>query len=258
MPQPSRSRCRPVLAARVMAIAVLAILLVSPLGVSSALAQELCVELELVLAVDASSSIKGDEFALQVQGYASAFRDPSVIEAVQELGGGGIAVTLVQWSASHQMYQSVPWTHVYDRASGEALARSIEKNFWSFTPFGTALGDAIEYALGLFEANGYLGRRMAIDISADERANTGKHPSLAQPLAARAGVTVNGLVVLDRQRDLVAYFREHVIVGQGAFVEVVERKEDLARSIRRKLVREITGEPVASLGNGPFGPIARY
>ena len=214
---------------------------------AQATASELPVALELVLAVDASSSIQSEEFDLQVQGYANAFRDPAVIASIQDLGEAGIAVTLVQWSAGHQMYQSVPWTHVYDAASGEGLARAIERNFWSFTAFGTALGGAIEFSLGLFAGNGFAGQRQTIDISADERANTGKHPSQTQPLARAAGVTVNGLVVLDTELDLPEYFRNHVIVGEDAFVEVVEKKTDLARSIIRKLVREISGRPVAQL-----------
>ena len=243
---------------RLAALAVLAIAVLSPPGIRPAHPQSANqpVELELVLAVDASSSIQSDEFDLQVQGYANAFRDPSVIEAIEELGGGGIAVTLVQWSATHQMYQSVPWTHVHDRASGEQLAQSIERNFWTFTPFGTALGDAIEYSVGLFETSGYAGRRQAIDISADERANMGKHPSRVQQLALDAGITVNGLVVLDKQLDLVAYFLEHVIVGDGAFVEVVEQKQDLANSIKRKLVREISG--IASLRKNGSRLVTRY
>ncbi len=219
------------------------------------------VELELVLAVDASSSIQSEEFDLQVRGYSNAFRDPRVISAIKDLGGGGIAVTLVQWSAGHQMYQRVPWTQVRDQASGEALARSIEKNFWVFTPFGTALGDAMEFSLGLFAGNGFSGRRKVIDISADEGANTGTHPAQVQGLAMAAGVTINGLAVMDSEPDLVAYFQRHVIVGEDAFVEVVEEKGDLANSIIRKLVREISGKAIAqfetpakdtTFGTGPM------
>ena len=88
-------------------------------------------------------------------------------------------------------------------------------------------------------------------------ANTGKHPSSTQPLARAAGITVNGLVVLDTELDLPAYFEEHVIVGEDAFVEVVEEKQDLARSIIRKLVREISGQPMASLNPGRTDLAAR-
>src|SRR3546814_9060905 len=40
------------------------------------------VELELVLAVDASSSVSPEEFNLQMGGFAGAFREPSVIAAI--------------------------------------------------------------------------------------------------------------------------------------------------------------------------------
>ncbi len=40
------------------------------------------VDLQLVLAVDASASIDVREFRLQMSGIAAAFRDPAVIDAI--------------------------------------------------------------------------------------------------------------------------------------------------------------------------------
>src|SRR5690606_33762058 len=56
------------------------------------------VELELVLAVDTSSSVSPEEFDLQMRGFAGAFRDPTVIAAIGATGGSGIAVAMIQWS----------------------------------------------------------------------------------------------------------------------------------------------------------------
>ena len=53
------------------------------------------VELELVLAVDASSSVDDGEFALQMQGIAAAFRNPDVQAAIRGTGDRGIAGTPV-------------------------------------------------------------------------------------------------------------------------------------------------------------------
>ena len=47
------------------------------------------VALELVLAVDASSSVDQQEFDLQVSGYVNAFRDPDVIAAITAQRPGG-------------------------------------------------------------------------------------------------------------------------------------------------------------------------
>ncbi len=63
-----------------------------------ALAQERSVDLELVLAVDASASVSGEEFDLQVRGLAEAFRHRSVVQAIRAAGDLGLAVALVQWA----------------------------------------------------------------------------------------------------------------------------------------------------------------
>ena len=110
------------------------------------------VDLELVLAIDASSSIAGEEFELQINGYEQAFRDPAVVAAILALQPHGIAVTLVQWSASFQQFQSVPWQHVCDAESAERFAAAIEANSRRFVGFGTAIGSAIAYSVGLFSS----------------------------------------------------------------------------------------------------------
>src|SRR3546814_19141027 len=61
------------------------------------------VELELVLAVDASSSVSPEEFNLQMGGFAGAFREPSVIAAIAATGGSGIAVSMIQRSAARRV-----------------------------------------------------------------------------------------------------------------------------------------------------------
>ena len=204
------------------------------------------VDLLLVLAVDTSSSIKSAEYAIQAQGYAEAFRDPLIIRAIQDLGNNGLGVTFLQWSASFQMFQSVGWTRVHDGESAEAFARAIETNLRRFSAFGTALGDAIGHSVDLIGQSPFTGRRRVIDISADERSNMGAHPSRTRQRAADAGITVNGLVILNSQADLVEYFTSHVISGDDAFVIVVNDKGDVADAIKRKLLREIIG-PVAGL-----------
>lgn len=207
------------------------------------------VDLELVLAIDSSSSIAGEEFELQINGYAQAFRDPAVIAAIMALQPHGIAVTLVQWSASFQQFQSVPWHHVRDAESAEAFAAAIEANSRQFVGFGTAIGSAIAYSVGLFGASRFAGRRRVIDISADERSNMGSHPSYMRKSAVDAGITVNGLAVLEGDDSLPDYFREFVITGTASFVVSVESYRHIAQAVRRKLLRELSA-PVAWKSTG--------
>jgi len=221
--------------ARLAIAALLAILVLFPSGTRA----QSPVDLELVLAIDASSSIAGEEFELQINGYAQAFRDPAVIAAITALQPDGIAVTLVQWSASFQQFQSVPWQHVRDAESAERFAAAIEANSRRFVGFGTAIGSAIAYSVGLFDSNGFTGRRRVIDISADERSNMGSHPSYLRKSAVDAGITVNGLAVLEGDDSLPGYFRDFVITGTASFVVSVDSYQNIAQAVRRKLLREL-------------------
>ncbi len=209
------------------------------------------VELELVLLADASSSIRGNEFDLQVGGYANAFRDQGVIDAILGLGGNGIAVTFVQWSATFQQFDTVAWRHVRTRADADDFARAVETQARRFQGFGTATGDAMAYGARLFDGNGFAGRRRVIDISSDEHSNQGLHPRSVRGAVLDKGITINGLVILDDAFDLAAYFTESVIGGPGAFVMAVDSYRDFAQAIKLKLVREISGEPLAALRPAP-------
>ncbi len=83
------------------------------------------VELELVLAVDASSSVDDGEFALQMQGIAAAFRHADVQAAIHGIGDRGIAVALIQWSDFVGQRTAVDWTGVRDAGGAAAVADDI-------------------------------------------------------------------------------------------------------------------------------------
>src|SRR5262245_15240771 len=85
------------------------------------------VDLQLVLAVDASGSVDQRRFELQMQGYVAAFRDPRVLYAIQAGSIQAIAVTMVQWTGpSLQMQiQVLPWTLIKDATTAQAFAAAI-------------------------------------------------------------------------------------------------------------------------------------
>src|SRR6187551_3287141 len=75
-----------------------------------AAAEDLPVDLELVLAVDISLSMDEDEQRLQRDGYAAAFRHPEIIEAIRSGPHGRIAATYVEWAGENFQRTVVPWT----------------------------------------------------------------------------------------------------------------------------------------------------
>ena len=98
------------------------------------------VDLELVLAVDTSSSVSEHEFALQILGLAQAFQDPSVIAAIENSAPNGIAVSVIQWSGAGWQEQTVPFSFVDDAASSYLLAGKIAASKRAIIGGPTALG----------------------------------------------------------------------------------------------------------------------
>src|SRR5215510_6706203 len=84
------------------------------------------VDLQLVLAVDASGSVNQYRFDLQKQGYAAAFRNPRVLNAIRQGIAGAIAVTMTQWTGPDMQVQAVDWTVIRDEASANAFAAAID------------------------------------------------------------------------------------------------------------------------------------
>jgi hypothetical protein len=210
------------------------------------------VDLELVLAVDASGSVDAREFDLQTHGLAAAFREPDVIAAIEAYAPAGLAVALVQWSGRHQETVVVDWTRLDDAASAIAFARKIEASGrWLLGE--TAIADALEFSIGLLEHNQFAGTRRVIDISGDGPTNSGRVPDPVRDGAVAAGITINGLAIVNEVPILEAYYAQHVIGGPDAFVLSARTYDDFARALRLKLLREIEGAPLSDLGI--FGPV---
>ena len=205
------------------------------------------VELELLLAVDASSSVDGTEFELQIQGIANAFRDPSVLRAIIDTGQQGIAVSVMQWSGGGRQDLTVNWTRVYDIDSAARLSETIAAMPRVVPGGDTSLRGAIRYATRQFDDNGLTGARKVIDISGDGgaiRFGVGT-PNEARDEAVARHITINGLAILNEVPNLDSYYAEHVIGGAGAFVMTAADYDDFGNAIIRKLIQEIGERPIA-------------
>jgi hypothetical protein len=198
------------------------------------------VDLQLVLAVDASGSVDQHRFDLQKQGYAAAFRNPRVLRSIRSAGAAGaVAVTMVQWTGPRLQIQVVPWTLVTDEASVNALASAIESTPRQLFGGGTSISGAIDYAMQLFPNVQYRGTRRVIDVSGDGSNNAGRSVTLARDEAVSAGVAINGLPILALEPTLDRYYTENVIGGPGAFVIAAENYDTFADAILKKLITEI-------------------
>src|SRR5205814_1493982 len=110
-------------------------------------ARETAVDLNLVLAVDASGSVDNSRFALQNHGYAEAFRNPKVLAAIRAGALQTVAVSMVQWTGPALHVVVVPWTVVSDQRSAAALAAAIDSSPRRMFGGGTSLSGAIDYGV---------------------------------------------------------------------------------------------------------------
>src|SRR5919108_4802751 len=136
-------------------------------GVCTLAFAQTAVDLQLVLAVDASGSVDQRRFELQKQGYAAAFRDPRVLHAIQSGAAQAIAVTMVQWTGPELQLQVLPWTLIKDATTAHAFAAAIAATPRQLFSGGAPLTGAIHYAVPLILESPFKGARLVIDISGD-------------------------------------------------------------------------------------------
>jgi hypothetical protein len=208
-------------------------------GFPTAAAERQAVDLELVLAVDVSSSVDDGEYLLQMHGLAFAFRHPDVVSAIESSTIGGIAVAVVHWSDANRQVLAVDWTAVWDQTSAADLADRISEVPRRIAGGPTSISGAIEFSRRQIESNGYDGARLTIDVSGDGRANSGPQPVVARDRATAAGITINGLAILNEEPFVDRYYRHSVIGGREAFVIPASDYDAFAAAMVEKLIREI-------------------
>ncbi|MDQ2102619.1 DUF1194 domain-containing protein [Azospirillum isscasi] len=223
------------------------------------------VDLELVLAVDVSGSVDAEEGRLQREGYVAALTDPKIQAAIRGGPYGRIAMTYVEWAGDGFQRVTVPWTLLGDRNSVESFASSIAESPY-LTAQWTSISAAIDFSARLFDDNGFEGTRRVIDVSGDGVNNRGRPVQWARDEAVAAGITINGLPILnDRPNpwggaapvDLDGYYQDHVIGGPGAFLVPAISFDAFADAILSKLLLEISGLPSAPGTGGRTGLASR-
>ena len=202
-------------------------------------AAQTAVDLQLVLAVDASGSVDQFRFELQKRGYVAAFRHARVLQAIRSGPNQAIAVTMLQWTGPTLQVQVVGWTLIGDEHSAAALAAAIDRVPRQLFGGGTSISGAIDYASTLFPKSPFRASRRVIDVSGDGSNNRGRPVTFARDEAVAAGIGINGLPILALEPDLDRYYYDSVIGGPGAFVVAAQDYETFADAILKKLITEI-------------------
>jgi hypothetical protein len=205
------------------------------------------VDLLLVLAADVSGSMDESKFDLQRSGYAAAFSDSRVIEAIRGGPSGRIAVAFVEWSGILQQQIVIDWTVISNHETARQLGDHILEAPRAFDRNSTSISAGIDFAITQLDQAPYEARRRVIDVSGDGDNNSGRDVTAARDEAIAKGITINGLVILTETSNsshtnpggLANYYRNNVIGGPGAFVMVAENFNSFSDVLVKKLIAEI-------------------
>jgi hypothetical protein len=231
------------------------LLFLAVLAVSGPAAAQQRVDVELVLAVDVSGSMRYEELRQQRNGYVAAFRSGEVVRAITQGAYGRVAVTYVEWARADLKKVIVPWTVIDGASAAYAFADRLEGAEIG-NMRNTSITGAIRYGMDAIAGNGIAGDRRVIDISGDGPNNQGGLVTEARDEAVAAGITINGLPLLVQPwlaglsfgiDGLDAYYRACVIGGPGAFVLPIRSWDEFPEAVRRKLVLELSEAPAGDL-----------
>jgi Mg-chelatase subunit ChlD len=182
----------------------------------------------LVLLLDASASIRADEWQMQLDGHAAALESPEVARVIER--GGPVAVTA--FAFSDDAVPVLPWRVVASAADARAAAQALRQAPRG-VPLGTDLPGALRAALRALSAAPRPCEREVVDLVTDGEAAA---PVRERAYAEAQGVTVNALAV--GPVTAADWLREHAITP-GGFVLRAEGWADFHRAILRKLVLEL-------------------
>ena len=197
------------------------------------------VDMLLVIALDVSASVDGEEFDLMREGLARAISSPEVTTAIGAGTHGAIGLTVLQWSGFIEKEVMIDWTRVSDQAQILAFATRVRQMKRRYDSGATDLGGAIDYSRKIVMTAPFQAPRKVIDIAGDGTNNVNNTPNLERDRAVLAGIVINGLAITGHNRGLIDYYTKFVIGGAGSFVENTRTYDDFEQAMRRKLAREI-------------------
>ena len=209
-------------------------------------AEEINVDVALVLASDVSPSMDPVEKWITRESYAAAVESPEVVDAIRKGFEGRIAIAYIEFASTADL--RLDWTLVDSPRSAAALAakiRALEKQ----DRFSTNIAAAISLADYLFTVIPYRAPRLVLDIAGDGIGNMASVPDpleIAPVRPARAkllarGATINGMpLVIDPDDDgLADFYADDVAGGPGHFSLPITRIEQMPVAMRQKLVMEL-------------------
>ena len=205
-------------------------------------------DLVLSLLIDVSGSISDQNYILQYDGYAAAFRDTKIQEAILGGDAGQIAVNVIEFADFDK--QRVRFTTLDTEGAIDDFADLLD-SFTQRSAIGrtTDIDDGIEGArnsIASFLIDNVT-TRTVIDVSgdgeADQIGNTRTQRDLSCGTSESPGPidAINGIAIGGTRLE--TFYQENVICGEGSFVISTLTFDGFATAISEKLLLEIGGTP---------------
>lgn len=200
-------------------------------------AQERVIHTSLVFLIDGSGSVDDFEWRAQVSGYAAVLSEDEV-----QLTLEGVEVAVVFYGQDAAV--ACGWGTAEETVNCLLAARRE-----IISTDGTCPSEAMKLAFSLLSVTET--ERRVLDVSGDGKENCHNDYSIysTEPMPTPAiwrdklveayDAEINGLAIINTDRDL-AYYYEKEIISVGGFVIELAAYEDFVKALRAKIVLEVS------------------
>lgn len=204
-------------------------------------------DMNMVIALDSSGSISTAERRLQFEGVAYALQHENFLAAVRGGVYRNISIAIVAWNANGRSPGTrlvVPWMTVSGKKDAQ-LASGVLMSHLDQQPSNPPLAQtdislALRSAVELLGAAPAFGSIQVINVIGDGLDNAGESPVPYRDKAIASGTTINALIVAEDPKEILeAYYRENVIGGFRAFVQVTTDFDGFADAMLHKMLTEM-------------------
>jgi hypothetical protein len=203
------------------------------------------VDIAMVVSFDRSESIDRDEAVAQITGLIYTLRHPRFHAAVASGYYGRIGLSALTWSSFVRHEVILPWMMIGGPEDGEVAAQWLGKflNRKVAAQHGTQTDVAYGLEIGRRQMHAlpWAAVKRVINIVSDGISNTGHIAMVDRDKTWAQGIAINALIIAQGSaiRVLRNYFRDNVIAGPSAFVQLAQSNEEFAAATLRKMVLEI-------------------
>ncbi len=192
------------------------------------------IDIGLILMSDISSSVNTENKEIQLEGIKRAFAQNRIHNSLKEWN---VAVCYGEWGRQAKIGN---WYHLNSVDNILAFIDSIKP--MNDSDDATCVAHCLQMVKHKIDTATFKPDKWIIDISGDGKENllSVEDVHIARDNLLEMGdVTINGLPIIASEKDIVEWYKEHVIGGPGAFVLPSNGHQNFIDAIFKKLLREI-------------------